>query len=49
MCMDGDVVVVSVNHRLNLLGYLDLSPSEKSTKTPECRPCGYGGGIALDP
>lgn len=34
MCMDGDVVVVSVNHRLNLLGYLDLSPSEKSTKTP---------------
>lgn len=26
MCMDGDVVVVSVNHRLNLLGYLDLSP-----------------------
>lgn len=26
MCMDGDVVVVSLNHRLNLLGYLDLSP-----------------------
>ncbi len=26
MCMEGDVVVVSVNHRLNLLGYLDLSP-----------------------
>ncbi len=26
MCMDGDVVVVSVNHRLNILGYLDLSP-----------------------
>ena len=22
----GDVVVVSVNHRLNILGYLDLSP-----------------------
>ena len=22
----GDVVVVSVNHRLNVLGYLDLSP-----------------------
>lgn len=26
MCMEGDVVVVSVNHRLNILGYLDLSP-----------------------
>lgn len=26
MCMNGDVVVVSINHRLNLLGYLDLSP-----------------------
>lgn len=26
MCMDGDVVVVSINHRLNILGYLDLSP-----------------------
>lgn len=26
MCMNGDVVVVSVNHRLNVLGYLDLSP-----------------------
>lgn len=26
MCMEGDVVVVSINHRLNLLGYLDLSP-----------------------
>ncbi len=26
MCMHGDVVVVSVNHRLNILGYLDLSP-----------------------
>lgn len=26
MCMQGDVVVVSINHRLNLLGYLDLSP-----------------------
>ena len=22
----GDVVVVTVNHRLNILGYLDLSP-----------------------
>ena len=22
----GDVVVVSINHRLNILGYLDLSP-----------------------
>ncbi|MCI8772308.1 MAG: carboxylesterase/lipase family protein [Lachnospiraceae bacterium] len=26
MCMLGDVVVVSINHRLNILGYLDLSP-----------------------
>ena len=26
MCMEGDVVAVSVNHRLNILGYLDLSP-----------------------
>lgn len=26
MCMFGDVVVVSINHRLNILGYLDLSP-----------------------
>lgn len=26
MCMDGDVVVVSINHRLNILGYMDLSP-----------------------
>lgn len=26
MCKLGQVVVVSVNHRLNLLGYLDLSP-----------------------
>lgn len=26
MCMQGDAVVVSVNHRLNILGYLDLSP-----------------------
>lgn len=26
MCREGDVVVVSVNHRLNILGYLDLSP-----------------------
>lgn len=26
LCMNGDVVVVSVNHRLNILGYLDLSP-----------------------
>lgn len=26
MCRDGNVVVVSVNHRLNILGYLDLSP-----------------------
>ncbi len=26
MSREGDVVVVSVNHRLNILGYLDLSP-----------------------
>lgn len=26
MCTEGNVVVVSVNHRLNILGYLDLSP-----------------------
>lgn len=26
LCREGDVVVVSVNHRLNILGYLDLSP-----------------------
>lgn len=26
MCREGDVVVVSINHRLNILGYLDLSP-----------------------
>ncbi len=26
LCMEGDVVVVSINHRLNILGYLDLSP-----------------------
>ena len=26
MCKQGGVVVVSVNHRLNILGYLDLSP-----------------------
>ncbi|MCR5271736.1 MAG: carboxylesterase family protein [Lachnospiraceae bacterium] len=26
LAMRGDVVVVSVNHRLNILGYLDLSP-----------------------
>ncbi|MDE6319663.1 MAG: carboxylesterase family protein, partial [Lachnospiraceae bacterium] len=29
MCKLGQVVVVSVNHRLNLLGYLDLSPFGK--------------------
>lgn len=32
MCMNGDVVVVSVNHRLNVLGYLDLSPFGKKYK-----------------
>lgn len=26
LCEAGDVVVVSINHRLNVLGYLDLSP-----------------------
>lgn len=26
LCNFGDVVVVSINHRLNILGYLDLSP-----------------------
>lgn len=26
MCRYGDAVVVTVNHRLNILGYLDLSP-----------------------
>lgn len=26
MCDNGDVVVVTVNHRLNILGFLDLSP-----------------------
>lgn len=26
LCAKGDVVVVSINHRLNILGYLDLSP-----------------------
>ena len=26
MCDKGDVVVVSINHRLNILGFLDLSP-----------------------
>lgn len=26
MCVHGDVVVVTVNHRLNILGFLDLSP-----------------------
>lgn len=26
LCTRGDVVVVTINHRLNILGYLDLSP-----------------------
>ena len=30
----GDVVVVSINHRLNILGYLDLSPSATNIATP---------------
>ena len=25
LCRDGDLVVVSMNHRLNILGYLDVS------------------------
>lgn len=29
MAVNGDVVVVTVNHRLNILGYLDLSPFGK--------------------
>lgn len=29
MCMEGNVVVVSINHRLNILGYLDLSPFDE--------------------
>lgn len=29
MCVEGDCVVVSINHRLNVLGYLDLSPFDK--------------------
>ena len=27
MCMEGDTVVVSINHRLNILGYLDVPSS----------------------
>lgn len=26
MCVNGDAVVVTINHRLNILGFLDLSP-----------------------
>ena len=29
LCRNGDVVVVTVNHRLNILGYLDLSPFDR--------------------
>ena len=32
----GDVVVVSVNHRLNILGYLDLSPFGIRRRPGEC-------------
>lgn len=32
MSREGDVVVVSVNHRLNILGYLDLSPFGETYK-----------------
>lgn len=26
LCMEGNIVVITLNHRLNILGYLDLSP-----------------------
>lgn len=32
MAQDGDVVVVSLNHRLNILGFLDLEPFGKKYK-----------------
>ena len=37
LCKYGDVVVVSINHRLNFLGYLDLSPfGEKYRNSGNC-------------
>ena len=40
----GDVVVVSVNHRLNILGYLDLSPfSEKYKNSANAGSMCYDG------
>lgn len=37
MAKEGDVVVVTINHRLNLLGYLDLSPfGEKYKNSGNC-------------
>ena len=39
----GDVVVVTVNHRLNILGYLDLSPMGRVLELRQCRKRGPGG------
>ena len=37
MALHGDVVVVTINHRLNILGYLDLSPfGEKYANSGNC-------------
>lgn len=36
LCDHGDVVVVSVNHRLNCLGYLDLSSIDKKYQYSGC-------------
>ncbi len=37
MAKEGDVVVVTINHRLNILGYLDLSPfGEKYKNSGNC-------------
>ena len=35
-----NVVVVGVNHRLNAVGYFDLSPTERLTRTPPTSACG---------
>lgn len=37
MAREGDCVVVSLNHRLNILGYLDLSDFGRSMQTPAMR------------
>ena len=43
----GDVVVVTVNHRLNILGYLDLSPyGETICGFRQCGPGGSGGALS---